>query len=247
MTQLFNNFLKKAIAIHGDKYDYSKVDYKNKRTNILITCKKHNLDFLQTANTHLQNKGCPVCGRERNAKSRTLTQEDFIEKAVKVWKDRYDFSKVNYKTTKTKIEVICKEHGSFNIEPSNLLSGYGCKKCGNIGWTHTKWKVAGENSNHFDSFKVYLIKCFNENEEFYKIGKTFVKISKRFSGSDILPYEYIVVGIYEGTPDTISKLENELHKKCKDYCYLPKLKFGGQTECFSYQEEVKQIFLQHCQ
>lgn len=54
-------FIKKAREIHGDKYDYSKVIYRNNRTPVTIVCKKHNAFFNQTPTRHLLGSGCPLC------------------------------------------------------------------------------------------------------------------------------------------------------------------------------------------
>jgi hypothetical protein len=54
------NFIKDAIQLHGNKYDYSNANYKNDYTKVIITCQKHG-DFLQSPNRHLQGDGCPKC------------------------------------------------------------------------------------------------------------------------------------------------------------------------------------------
>jgi very-short-patch-repair endonuclease len=54
------DFIKKSISLHGDLYDYSKVYYKNAKTNVDIICKKHGL-FLQQPTKHLSGQGCPIC------------------------------------------------------------------------------------------------------------------------------------------------------------------------------------------
>lgn len=53
-------FIKKAQKIHGDKYDYSLVEYMNSKTKIKIVCSKHGI-FEQTPNNHLKGSGCPAC------------------------------------------------------------------------------------------------------------------------------------------------------------------------------------------
>ena len=55
------NFIEKSIKIHGDIYDYSKVDYKGALIKTLIICKKCRCNFLQQPSKHLNNHGCPVC------------------------------------------------------------------------------------------------------------------------------------------------------------------------------------------
>lgn len=61
-------FIKKAKSVHGDKYDYSKVVYKNHMTKVCIICPIHG-EFWQTPNNHLSNHGCPYCWKERRGKS----------------------------------------------------------------------------------------------------------------------------------------------------------------------------------
>ena len=125
----------KFKKIHGDKYDYSKVEYINAYTKVTIICPEHG-EFKQTPHNHLNGNGCPKCGRIKNSKSKTLTSEVAIDNIKKRTDDKYDLSKAKYVNAKTKIKVICHqkdingiEHGEFEITPSNLLSGYGCPKC----------------------------------------------------------------------------------------------------------------------
>ena len=68
-------FIKKAREVHGDKYDYSKVEYVNNQTPITIICPIHG-KYPQRPGNHLRGNGCPICGRAALTKSRTLlTQE----------------------------------------------------------------------------------------------------------------------------------------------------------------------------
>ena len=117
-------FIEKAKKIHGDKYDYSKVNYINAQTKIIIICNLHG-EFLQTPNSHLNGSGCPHCC-EINHK---YTKEEFIKKAIQKHDNKYDYSKVNYINNSTKVCVICPEHGEFWITPANHLYGQGCFKC----------------------------------------------------------------------------------------------------------------------
>ena len=125
------DFIKRSREIHGDKYDYSKVEYKGIYEKICIICPEHG-EFWQIPNNHINNKkGCPKCGVEKiwNKRGR-ITTENFIEKAKGVHKDKYDYSKVEYINSKTKVCIICPEHGEFWQTPSKHLSGQGCPKCG---------------------------------------------------------------------------------------------------------------------
>ena len=125
-------FIKKAKKIHGNKYDYSKVEYKNNETKILIICKKpgHG-EFYQNPNNHLRGKKCLKCSIIIVSNKKSLTTEEFIKKAKKIHGNKYDYSKVEYKNSKTKVVIVCKEygHGIFLQCPSNHLCGQGCPSC----------------------------------------------------------------------------------------------------------------------
>lgn len=118
-----DEFIKKATYTHKDRYDYSKVEYKNNGTKVDIICKIHGI-FSQIPTSHIKGKGCSKCGG-----SHPLTQEEFINKAIEVHGDRYDYSKVEYKNYTTKVIIVCKQHGSFTQRPASHLSGKGCFKC----------------------------------------------------------------------------------------------------------------------
>ncbi len=120
------DFLKKAKEIHGNKYDYSLVEYKHSKEKVKIICKEHGI-FEQRPNSHLLKMGCPKC-----AKNWKKSFEDFIKKAQEVHGNKYDYSLVEYKDTKTKIKIICKKHGIFEQRPNIHLKGGGCQKCANI-------------------------------------------------------------------------------------------------------------------
>ena len=122
-------FINKAIEIHGDKYDYSKVDYSGSSNKIKIICLKHG-EFEQRAGGHLSGKGCIKCGREKTENAHRINIKTFINKAKKIHGNKYDYSKVNYKNNSTNIIIICPEHGEFNQAPANHLVGKGCIKCG---------------------------------------------------------------------------------------------------------------------
>jgi hypothetical protein len=117
------NFVKKAILVHGNKYNYDKVDYKTTHTKVIITCRIHG-NFEQTPSGHLSGHTCKKCARNG-----MKTLEQFIGDAIKVHKNIYNYSKVDYKGGHTKITIICKIHGEFKQTPSDHLRESGCKKC----------------------------------------------------------------------------------------------------------------------
>lgn len=122
-------FVKKSQIKHGNKYDYSKVEYVNNKTKVIITCKEHG-DFEQKPAQHLSGCGCQTCGKINSRLAQTDDKNDFIEKAREIHGDEYDYSNVKYINCKTKITITCKEHGDFKQTPHHHLMGSGCMKCG---------------------------------------------------------------------------------------------------------------------
>jgi len=121
-------FIEKARKIHGDKYDYSEVIYTYNKLKIKIICPEHG-EFEQVPKSHIEGHGCPKCGAMKKRKNRLLTTKEFIEKAIKVHGDKYDYSDVVYTMSKNKIKIICPEHGEFEQIARNHLQGKGCLIC----------------------------------------------------------------------------------------------------------------------
>ena len=122
-------FIKKAQAVHGDRYDYSKLVYVNSATKVCIICKEHG-EFWQTTQDHLRGSGCPKCGRIRSDLLRRKTNQEFIEQAKKIHGDRYDYSKTDYINGKTPVILVCPKHGDFKIMPNRHIHKHqGCPLC----------------------------------------------------------------------------------------------------------------------
>lgn len=117
-------FIEKARKVHGDKYDYSKVgDITSSKDIVTIICPKHG-EFPQEVNSHLQGRGCAKCSGKK------FCLEDYIEKANKVWNNKYDYSKFKWKGIYEPVCIICPEHGEFWQLPNNHLKGEcGCLEC----------------------------------------------------------------------------------------------------------------------
>lgn len=122
-------FIKRAKLKHGDVYDYSLAKYINNKTKVTILCKKHG-EFEQRPANHLQGQGCPKCGFESGGRKRSLDISAFINKANAVHNYFYDYSKVDYKNTDTKVCIVCPIHGEFWQTPHDHLGGHNCPICG---------------------------------------------------------------------------------------------------------------------
>lgn len=123
-----SNFIEKARKVHGDKYDYTKVEYINAMTKVCIICPIHG-EFWQIPSSHLRGVGCTECAYEENSINQTYDTNTFIELAKKVHQDKYDYSKVKYIDSHTKVKIVCYKHGEFLQTPNSHLNGQGCPKC----------------------------------------------------------------------------------------------------------------------
>ena len=122
-------FIAKAKAVHGDRYDYSKVEYTGNKAKVCIICREHG-EFWQVPNSHLRGIGCPQCAIKRRISQQTYTKETFLKLALERHHDKYDYSRINYVDTKTKICVVCPKHGEFWQTPAAHIQGQGCPQCG---------------------------------------------------------------------------------------------------------------------
>ena len=168
-------FVQKAKEIHGDKYDYSLVDYKNALTKVKIICPKHGV-FEQTPNKHLLGRNCPSC-----SKKKPWTTEEFVQKAKEVHGDKYDYSLVEVHGILNKVKIICPKHGVFEQIAQSHINGSGCKKC--LSCIETFLQKAKE--VHGDKYDYSLVD--------YKNMKTKVKIiCPKHGVFEQMPYSHIL-------------------------------------------------------
>lgn len=194
-------FISEAKIVHDNKYDYSLVNYINSHTKINIICRDHGI-FSQLPTNHLDKKrGCPKCKG-----GVSITQEQFINRANKVHNNFYNYSKVSYKNSSSKIIIICPSHGEFKQQPNNHLSGNGCPKCNanqskaGIRWLKSlnidlifehiikidnrKFKVDGfdpKTNTIYEFYGKFWHGCpneYNPNDLNKKAGKTFRELYK---------------------------------------------------------------------
>lgn len=114
-----------------EDYSYVKTKFFGYHLNVIITCPEHGDFLVEPANAIYHHSGCPLCAPKKISKKKTLTTEQFIEKAKKIHKDRYDYSLVEYVNSQTKVKIICQKHGIFEQTPNNHLKGCNCPKCAN--------------------------------------------------------------------------------------------------------------------
>ena len=227
-------FIIKANEKHNNKYDYSKSVYTGSCDPIIITCPKHG-DFSSQPYRHLRGNGCKSCAIEIKGSSQLLTTGEFIKRATFVHGNgRYDYCNAVYKNAKTKLEVKCTEcNTKFFTNPANHIQGNGCPTCAvsNQGYNRSAYI---ERAKRYDNkSKLYILKCFNDEEEFYKIGINMTSIKKRYPTKKSMPYQYEIVLILEDDAGQIWDLEKNLHSELRPLFYTPKISFAGQHECYT--------------
>lgn len=220
-------FIKRSREIHGDKYDYSKVEYKNANPKVTIICPIHGEFSIRPINL---TKGvrCSKCSDEEAGLKRRISPDEFIKRAKLIHGEKYDYSKCSYKTMHEKVEVICPEHGSFYTLPPNHVRGQiksGCPDCpeGKGGF---RPKSPG--------ILYYVSVLTDNNETLYKIGITNHTIKKRFSIVDRSRMRVIKIWRYEIGEEAF-ELERRIKAKFKSYKYNGPgiLESGGDTELFT--------------
>lgn len=206
-------FVSEANKIHGEKFNYSLVEYKDRRTPVSIICDKGHI-FQQPPASHLKGFGCAKC-----ACVGSYTQDEFIEKAKMVHGDKYDYSLVKYLGSQTKVVIKCIACGNiFNQIPASHLKGCGCANCAETGY-----RVLSPGS-------LYVL----SDGFITKIGITNRQVADRVrdinrdSGKS---FEIIWQEKFEdgGLPKMI---EGRLLKTLKSSYPQPTEVFDGYTECF---------------
>lgn len=236
-------FIKRAKEIHGNLYDYSKVEYKNGKTKVCIICKNHNkpYEFYQRLNEHIRQKqGCPLCSGNKKS-----TTEEFIEKSNKIHGvETYDYSKVDYINAFVKVVIICPKHGKFTQKPIHHLRGEGCPKCksskGEIlvrNWL-IKNKIEFDEQKRFDD-------CRNKNPLPFDFYTPKYNLCIEYDGEQ----HFIPFGFNSKMTDE-EKLENlkrlQLHDEIKNkYCennniYLLRIRYDENIE-----EKLTEYFQTH--
>ncbi len=165
-------FIEKAIIIHGNKFDYSKVEYNGSHTKVSIICPEHGV-FFQSPTNHLSGNGCPKCAwKYSHGKYRLTTLEIFLKQAKEIHEDKYDYSKVEWNNTRTKITIICSIHGEFSQIPQNHIRlKCGCRKCGRevtktkLNKYNTDFFLSNAKKVHGERYDYSKTHCFNATDK----------------------------------------------------------------------------------
>lgn len=224
-------FIVECIEKHGKDYDYDLTKYLNSKEKVTITCYKHG-NFKQLPSNHLKY-GCFKCGSESSRIKRSFSISELLDKFNNVHNYKYNYNFINYKNLESDILVTCPEHKNFIQNARTHLRGAGCPKCAFLQISIKSWKI---NCNkQLGKARFYVLKCYNESEEFYKVGITRFSIIIRHDKKSKIPYNYEVMQDIEGTCDEVWEFEKSMKQLLKDYKYKPLIKFNGSaTECFKF-------------
>ena len=132
-----DDFIKKAINVHGNKYDYSNTVYEKHDKYITIICPEHG-SFTQRAVNHMAGHGCKKCKSDKIHGRNVYSKEEFINKAIEVHGSKYDYSDVDYVGWNVSVKIMCPKHGAFFQIPSIHLQEHGCPKCSS---SHGEMKI----------------------------------------------------------------------------------------------------------
>lgn len=219
-------FIEKARAIHGDKYDYSKAEYVDTCTDVVIVCPIHG-EFPQKPVDHTSRKrGCPQCGVEKSAEAKRKTAEEFIKEAKAIHGDYYDYSKVEYRGTKQYVKIICKRCGcTFPQKPEvHLGNKSGCPDC-----NHGSIKI--DKTSY-----LYILKADDDTK--IKVGitnNTFKRLERLHRDT---PFDFHALKIYKFPKGTqIVRLEKDIHDLIAEH-NAGLRGFSGATEWFWYSQNV---------
>lgn len=218
------DFLDLANRQFGTKFEYLKDTYNTYSELMSIICPIHG-EFKQSPSNHLGAlEGCPTCGRERANESESDTLEIFIKKAKNTHKDRYDYSKVNYIKSLTKVIIICKEHGEFEQTPSNHIVGQNCPKCNLKSQTQLYEKLKESFPNIEILFEVGKNQVYWLEKQRFDIYIPKYNIAIEYNGQQhYYPIEYF--GGEEGFIQTKER-DSLKRQKCKDNnCILFEVKY----------------------
>ncbi len=196
MTKSTENFIKQSNEMHKYEnglpiYNYSLVEYKKGKDNIIIICNIHG-QFTQSPRSHLSGSGCKECGNIKSANTQRYTKELFIQKSKEKHGDKYDYSQVKYINTNTYVTIICNFcNYNFQQVAQSHLQGAGCNKCAHK-INHESQKLTESeiikraieihgnkydysNINYKNSYTPIHIKCNKCNNIFKKLHGNHIK------------------------------------------------------------------------
>lgn len=201
-----------------------KGEYINSTTPIECICNICQNQWYPIWGNLKKGHGCPSCARNKKLTIQIAKQR------LKSINENIIILNEEYINSSSKLKCRCLEcNKEWEVKWSHLNAGHGCPVC-NKGLVNEKRREENKEKWSKISAKLYIVKVYDENEEFIKVGITRHELKLRFKD---LPYNFEVVKIIEGNLYEVSCIEHDFFKKFNQYSYEPKKYFAGHTECFS--------------
>lgn len=193
--QTKEDFIDKSKTKHGDKYDYSLVDYVNVRTKVKIICGEHGV-FEQPPNSHLLGKGCALCGIARQAskvaEALSMGTDEFIRRSNDKHDNAYDYSGIEYINSRQLVTIKCQVHGGFEVRTYDHLNGSGCPACSAIN-PEKRTTAKGAAITFIDKAKIAHNNIYDYSKVVYKSATAKVIVNCMKHGDFLIsPYNHLV-------------------------------------------------------
>lgn len=151
-------FIVEAKLIHGDKYNYSQVEYKTANDKVCIICPIHG-EFWQRPCDHTNGHGCTKCAADDTSKRCRTKFTDFLEKAIVAHNGKYEYDESSFSSASSKVRIKCPIHGWFKQLAIDHIRGVGCPDCGYASHKHLIYEIAYNSSlEHLSHGSIY--KCW---------------------------------------------------------------------------------------
>ena len=215
-----HEWISKFVKVHSDEYDYSVSSSISSKRNFSVRCKVHGV-FQVTGANHVHGSGCPSCAAQKMSASKSIGYYGWIEKFKNKFGDTYTYPMTQSISSRSKVHVICKIHGSFQQFPdAHLSSNTGCPKCGNT-------------SGFRDKLPGTLYYLSINNGQAYKIGITNKTIETRYTKSDLQKIQVLKTWDFPYGKNARIE-ETAIKRRFKELQYTGKpLLRNGNTELFS--------------
>ena len=214
--------------VHGDKYDYSLINYTSIRDKVKIICSIHGV-FEQSPDSHKRGFGCSKCGYSKN-----MPTEEYALSQLKEnnFDNSREFNILTFDGNKSKVEVTCQIGHKYTTNIyRRLKEKYSCSEC------HKKYLYISNNvtDDNVETIPctLYILKFKSEQETFYKVGIS-KNLKKRLTNLKTkTPYNIEVISTFETSLEEAFTQEQNYLKTYKYFKYRPLINFGGSTECLS--------------
>lgn len=245
MALTLDYVLNKFSMIHGDKYDYSKVEYSGDNCKVSIGCPEGH-EFLMTPSNHYHKsnpQGCPECSGKGPGKNQ---QDIFERKASLKWGNLFTYGE--YRNSSTPMEMTCTVHDTNCVQrPADHIAGKNpCKECVKIKRRLCKpspYNITKALRGDFEyPSYVYVVKLYSSEESFIKIGisKNVPNRIKEFITKGYL-VEILATRYFESCNNAVIK-EHSMHTEYSNSRIVPLLLFKGScNECFSMDVSIEAV------